>query len=502
MGKSHKSRRELLVSIGVAGFTAATVGSGGAAGETTGRAIVGTRTQTAVETIEQMADSVHRRLDFGRIGQAISGQFSDETVQTLEQNFDYRYLEADGTMQALSDELDNSWGVDRLDTGLLHTNGETGTDADIAIIDTGIDPDHPDLKRESNGGNVGSGTAFVESEEGGQDSDGEPWADDHGHGTHCSGIAAALSNGTGVVGVSADATLHAVKVLDSTGGGFYSDVASGIEYVADQDWDVASLSLGGSDSQTVQDACQYAYEKGVFLVAAAGNRGPCTDCVGYPAAYSTVVAVSATTKTDALADFSSTGPEVELAAPGKDVYSTDDDGSYETLSGTSMACPHVSGASGQLLNDGFSNVATRQQLDKTAEDISLGDDETGHGLLDAATALCYGNADDESSSHTPPTVVTSWASDIDTTSATLNGRLTWAEGSDTDAYFQYRQSGADSWNPTSVQTLSTKGAFSESVSSLNSETEYEFRAVVETDANATVETADDWGWTLTFTSSA
>ena len=86
-----------------------------------------------------------------------------------------------------------------------------------------------------------------------------------------------------------------VKVLGTCGSGSFSDIAAGVEYVADQGWDVGSMSLGGSSgSQTLRDACQYAVNKGVFLVAAAGNSGPCTDCVGFPAAYPEVMAVSAT----------------------------------------------------------------------------------------------------------------------------------------------------------------------------------------------------------------
>ncbi|MFB6254376.1 MAG: S8 family serine peptidase, partial [Halobacteriaceae archaeon] len=110
--------------------------------------------------------------------------------------------------------------------------------------------------------------------------------------------------------------------------------------------------LGGDSSSTVKDAVEKAQNNGVLLVAAAGNSGPCSDCVSYPAAYEEVIAVSATTKDDQLADFSSTGPEVELAAPGKDILSTippesDSDG-LAKFSGTSMASPHVAGAGGQL----------------------------------------------------------------------------------------------------------------------------------------------------------
>ncbi|MFB6177860.1 MAG: S8 family serine peptidase, partial [Halobaculum sp.] len=103
-----------------------------------------------------------------------------------------------------------------------------------------------------------------------------------------------------------------------------------------------------SGSSTLKDAVEYATSNGVFLVAAAGNSGPCTDCVGYPAKYSEVMAVSATDSNDDLADFSSTGPEVEIAAPGVDILSTVPAG-YKKYSGTSMSCPHVAGTAGKLM---------------------------------------------------------------------------------------------------------------------------------------------------------
>ncbi|MEF8853514.1 MAG: S8 family serine peptidase, partial [Haloarculaceae archaeon] len=289
--------------------------------------------------------------------------------------------------------------------------------ADIAIIDTGIDDDHPDLQA-----NVGAGKAYVDCR--GSNCN-YPWSDDDNHGTHCAGIADAVDNSEGVVGVSTGATLHAVKVLDNSGSGSFSDVAAGIEYTADQGWDVGSMSLGASSgSQTVKDACQYAYDNGVLLVGAAGNSGPCTDCVGYPAAYSTVVAVSSTDSDDSLSSFSSTGSEVELAAPGGSIYSTVI-GGYDTYSGTSMACPHVSGAGAQLMDNGYTNTEARDQLNSTAEDIGLGDNEQGNGLLDVDAAV-------SGSTDSAPSV--SWVNPVDgdTVSGTITVQIDASDSEDSD----------------------------------------------------------------------
>ncbi|USZ67917.1 S8 family peptidase [Halorussus salilacus] len=319
-----------------------------------------------------------------------------KAATALESNPNIRYVEENGTMHALAQDL--PWGVDRVDAEVAHDNGDTGSGADIAIIDTGIDSDHEDLQA-----NLGEGEAFVTCDTGGgcrfgakpaSNTCNQSWDDDNDHGTHCAGTANAVDNDLGVVGVSTEATLHAVKVLDKCGSGSNSDIAAGIEWTADQGYDVASMSLGGDPSSAVQDAVQYAADQGVFLVAAAGNDGECTDCVGHPAAYDEVMAVSSTNDSDELSSFSSQGPEVEIAAPGSDVYSTvATDGGYDTFSGTSMACPHVAGVAGLLMANGNTREEVRQQIKDTAEDIGLGDNESGAGLLDAAAALGYDSSD-------------------------------------------------------------------------------------------------------------
>ena len=478
----HFSRRSMLRAAGTLSGIGV-LGTGTAAAKRPSRFIVGTSSRGAARRARSRAKSVHRELDFGTIGRAVAGRFSERARKELQKRSDVRYVEPDGEVVALGQTL--PWGIDRIDADVVHANGETGAGADVAIIDTGIDSDHPDLQS-----NLGDGYA-VETCSGTDCT--YAWDDDNDHGTHCAGIAGAASNSEGVIGVGSEATLHAVKVLDSTGSGTFSGVAEGVKWVADQGYDVGSMSLGASSgSQAIRDACQYAYDRGVLLVAAAGNDGPCTDCVGYPAAYSTVVAVSATEADDDLASWSSTGPEVDIAAPGLSIYSTVV-GGYDTLSGTSMACPHVSGAGGMLMANGYSHVEARDRLHSTAEDIGLPGAEQGHGLLDAEAALA------DSSGDTTVAVSTATPSTIGETSVTLEGDLTdLGDASSANCYFEYRESGASSWTTTGVQTLSATGSFSQDISGLEDGIEYQYRTLADasdgdTDSGSTVSftTTDD-----------
>lgn len=222
----------------------------------------------------------------------------------------------------------------------------------VAVVDTGIDYNHTDLKA-----NYKSGVSFV------------PGAatplDDHGHGTHCAGTIAAAINGAGVVGVAPSAYLYAVKVLNSSGSGSYSQIISGIDWCIQNKMHIVSMSLGGSGGSTaLESICNTAWSKGLLLVAAAGNSGaptpPATSTVGYPGKYKNVIAVSAIDSANALASFSSRGPEVDLCAPGVSVLSTTKGGGYGNMSGTSMACPHVAGAAAVVW--GAHRFASNEQI--------------------------------------------------------------------------------------------------------------------------------------------
>jgi subtilisin family serine protease len=219
--------------------------------------------------------------------------------------------------------------------GITRVGGATASSGTAWVIDTGIDLDHPDLN--------------VDTDRSKSYASNTP-DDGNGHGTHVAGTIAAIDNDQGVVGVAAGATVVAVKVLDDRGSGSYSDVIEGIDYVAQNAsaGDVANMSLGGGTSQAVDDAVRNAADQGVYFAVAAGNDGD--DANNYSPArveYNNVWTVSATDESDVFASFSNwsgpTDPPVEYAAPGVDILSLWYGGGTDTISGTSMASPHVAG---------------------------------------------------------------------------------------------------------------------------------------------------------------
>ncbi len=334
--------------------------------------------QDCASIVEEAGGIVHYAFDLIPV---VSAWVSEQALATLANRPDIAYVEEDPVMYAFGQTT--PWGVDRIDADLVWPGGNTGAGVDVAIIDTGIDGRHPDLAVVD-----GINYAGPPAQEGSTDP--ADWNDGYGHGTHCAGIVAALNNGIGVVGVAPGARLHAVKVLDDFGLGYTSDVIQGLEWCAKNHVHVASLSLGGGGSTSLQAACDAAFAAGVLLVAAAGNSsGP----VSFPAAYPSVVAVSATDSKDQLAYFSNFGPEIALGAPGVSIYSTFKGGAYAEMSGTSMACPHVTGAAALVWAAGaVSNAAVRDTLTGAAEDLgTVGRDPSfGYGLVDAQKAAGIG----------------------------------------------------------------------------------------------------------------
>jgi len=239
----------------------------------------------------------------------------------------------------------------------------------VAVLDTGIDAGHPDLKDR-----VAGGVNILDS--------GAPFLDDNGHGTHVAGTIAADLDGRGVVGVAPGARLYAVKALNKEGGARVSSLIKALLWCARNGIQVANMSLGAPlGSLFLRLAVQHATNKGVAIVAAAGNSGR---AVEYPGGYPEVIAVSASDRSDRLANFSSRGPKVEFIAPGVDVRSAFPGGGYESLDGTSMAAPHVAGLAALAVARGARGPeGVRAALKASARSLGLGRAE-GFGMVDAA----------------------------------------------------------------------------------------------------------------------
>lgn len=251
-----------------------------------------------------------------------------------------------------------------------------GEGSKIGVVDGGIQADHPEII-----GKVVAQHDFVDDDDIAQDDD--------GHGTHVAGIAAAnTNNNQGIPGICPACKLVISKALNARGYGTEFDVAQGIDYAVQNRVDVVNLSLGGrKDDPVVERAVNRAWDSGVVMVAAAGNRGDNT--IEYPAAYPKVISVSSTSQINKPSYFSSRGKTIDLAAPGEGIYSAAPIDTYEFRSGTSQATPQVAGVAGLLASQGLDNDEIRQRLECTARDLGADgrDNFYGHGIVNAYAAV-------------------------------------------------------------------------------------------------------------------
>ncbi|OCA87559.1 peptidase S8 [Bacillus sp. FJAT-27225] len=277
------------------------------------------------------------------------------------------------------------WGIEAIynDSAITQTSGGDGIK--VAVLDTGVNKAHTDLAA-----NVEQCKDFTQRT--------SPLVngvcnDKNGHGTHVAGtVLANGGNGTGIYGVAPQAELWAYKVLNDRGSGYSDDIAAAIEHAANEATrlgvkTVISMSLGSSTKNTlISNAVDYAYGKGALVVAAAGNSGPSANTIGYPGALVNAIAVASLDNTfvngtHKVSDFSSRGNpntdgdyviqerDIELSAPGGAIYSTATSGGYTTMSGTSMATPHISGLAAKIWaeNKSLSNVQIRTELQNRAK---------------------------------------------------------------------------------------------------------------------------------------
>jgi thermitase len=293
------------------------------------------------------------------------------------------------------------WGYPKINAPGAWDTTQGSISVKVAVLDTGIDPNHPELR-----GKVVSQKDFV--------NDDENASADHPHGTHVAGtVAATTNNNAGVAGTCPNCSLLIAKVLDRNNMGYTSDLIEGINWASSKGANVINMSLGGFPSSTaLQQAIDSAWNRGAVLVASAGNDGT-NGTQRFPAAYNNVIAVGATDTNDARATWddpnttdrvegSNAGNWVDVAAPGKGIYSTTGSfywhwtqayvGTYASWDGTSMAAPHVSGLAGLIFSKGgfmVDNAHVRNRIESTAKDLGTTgrDDVFGHGRINAQAAL-------------------------------------------------------------------------------------------------------------------
>lgn len=330
---------------------------------------------------------------------ALSSYLTGSSILELAKYYDITYIEEVGTVSIMGFTSRNyignlaqqtPWGITKIKAPEVWATGNRGTGIKVGVIDTGIDYNHEDLST-----NYKGGYNFVVNTS-------DPM-DDQGHGSHVCGTIAAVDNGVGVVGVAPEAYIYALKALDNLGNGSYSSIVSAIEWCITNSMDVISMSFGGGAfSQTLKDVCDNAYNVGIVLVAAAGNSGgiKCSDNkVGYPAKFSSVMAVGSTDSNDVISSSSSIGPEVSVTAPGVNILSTVPKGTcthcdpsgYKSLSGTSMACPHISGVAALVkkANPTYTSSQIRACIEGATIDLGAsGKDQCyGYGRIDALKAI-------------------------------------------------------------------------------------------------------------------
>ncbi len=336
----------------------------------------------------------------------------------------YAERNGQGQVAAVPDDpnFGQQWGLTKVQAPQAWDITHGSSSVQIAVLDTGIDQDHPDLAAK-----IVASANFTTS----------PTLNDaQAHGSHVAGIAAAITNNaTGVAGLGYDSTLMIAKVIRDNGSSLTSWVAQGITWAVDgpdgnpatdDGAEVINMSLVfSSPSSVLEDAVNYAWDHGVVLVAAAGNEG--NTIPQYPAAYSNVIAVAATTADDTLASFSSYGNWVDVAAPGDNIYSTVPNDNYGYKDGTSMASPHVAGLAALLFTgvtdvngNGFRNDEVRNLIESTADDIGVSG--IGHGRINAYKAVVTPSAQFSASPLSGPEPLTV---DFSENSTSYDGIASW-----------------------------------------------------------------------------
>ncbi|MBY0595105.1 S8 family peptidase [Bacillus bingmayongensis] len=307
----------------------------------------------------------------------IKAEFPYNPEKILKHDSDVIEVEVDQTIKAHGENNNIQTSITKQNS--INIIPFTGKGVSVAVLDTGIDTEHTDLK-------IKDGISFIENH--------PDFDDDNGHGTHLAGIVAAQDNEVGMTGIAPNVDLYAVKVLDKYTNGKYSTVVKGIDWAIEHNINIVLMSLGGKKESTFfEEAMNKAYQKGILLISSAGNEGYKEgNTITYPAKYHSVIAVGALNKHDTRGFLSSRGDELELMAPGVDILSTWKDENYRLDSGTSMAAAHVAGVAALILekNPYLINKKVREVMNKTA--IPLGNSfEYGNGKINVNDALKMAN---------------------------------------------------------------------------------------------------------------
>lgn len=308
---------------------------------------------------------------------AVAVELPEPAVRALQRRKNVSYIEPDAMVTVDSQTV--PWGITRTEAPKVW-NTSVGSGVRVAILDTGIDPNHADLRVRGGVNTIG----------------GSDWVDRNGHGTHVAGTVAALQNSIGVVGMAPHADLYAVKVMGDNGSGTLSSLIAGLDWSVNNGMHIVNMSLStSSDSVALRSAVDRANAAGVLLVAAAGNNGDSSgtgDVIRYPARYESVIAVAATDQNNRRASFSATGAALELSAPGVGIVSTIHGNRYSSFNGTSMAAPHVAGAAALIwaANPSMKNTDVRRALREGAVNIGIRN-HFGFGLVNAPSSLALVN---------------------------------------------------------------------------------------------------------------
>ena len=308
---------------------------------------------------------------------------SGQKVAELRQKDEVEYAELNGkvepTMIPNDSGYGNQWALPKIQAPQGWDTTQGTSDVTIAVLDTGVTATHADLQDK-----VVPGYNVVDNN--------TDTTDLQGHGTLMMGIAGATTNNSiGMAGVAINPKIMMIRICNNAEGwAYWSDLADGIIYAADHGVKIVSISFGGtSPSVAVQNAVNYAYSKGVFISASAGNSN--SSVQSYPAACDHVVAVAATDSADNKASFSNYGPWVDIASPGVSIYSTNRTGSYSSVSGTSPACPHVAGIGALLLslNKDLTPLQIENIIEQQADDLGTTgrDDIFGWGRINMRKAV-------------------------------------------------------------------------------------------------------------------